>query len=178
MKMIFKFTFMMLILISCGKLEEAKKTVTDFSNKLIPQVPLTSSTYQGPYTPGSYFLILKDYGPNKDIRIFDFQYLADKTFLVRQINFSGGDLALGSFQIKTGTTVEDSNGVIAHTLNYDSCNNKAQTSIAFSGNPKDKVNVSWNTLKFSLYSYAKWMIPTDLSSKIDSIPEDLGCKKF
>jgi len=171
--LIFLFT-----LTSCGKLEEAKKTVADFSNSLIPQIPSTSATYQGPYTPGSYFLILKDYGPTKDTRIFDFQYLADKSFLLKQINFPGGNLTNGSYQKKTGTIVEDKNGVIAHTVTYDSCNNKAPTSIALSGNPKDKVNAAWNGLRFSLFSYTKWMIPTDISSKLDTIPEDIGCKNF
>ena len=173
------FTIMfLLVLMSCGKLNEAKKTVADFSNNLIPNLPISTATNQGPYTPGSYFLILRDYGQKKDIRIFDFQYLADKTFLLKQINFSGGNLAEGSFQKKTGTMTEDSNGIISHTVQYDSCNNHATTTIALSGNPKDKVNASYNGLRFSLFSYSKWMIPTELSSKIDTLAEDIGCKKF
>lgn len=176
-KIVPQFIFL-LMLNSCGKLEEAKKTVADFSNSLIPQIPTNTATYQGPYTPGSYFLILKDYGPTKDTRIFDFQYLADKSFLLKQINFPAGNLMNGSYQKKTGTIVEDGNGVISHSVTYDSCNNKSTTSIALSGNPKDKVNAAWNGLRFSLFSYTKWMVPTDISSKLDSISEDVGCKNF
>jgi hypothetical protein len=162
----------------CGKLEEAKKTVADFSNSLIPQLPPSTATNQGPYTPGSYFLILRDYGQKKDIRIFDFQYLADKTFLLKQINFSGGNLSDGSYQKKTGTISEDNQGTISHSVNYDSCNNNSSTTITLSGNPKDKVNASYNGLRFSLFSYSKWMLPTEISSKLDNLPEDIGCKKF
>jgi len=178
MKNLFLLCPLLILPLSCGKLEEAKKTVTEFSNNFVPQLPPSTSTYQGPYTPGSYFLVLKDYGPKKDIRILDFQYLADKSFLLKQINFSAGNLANGSYQKKTGHISEDSNGVILHSVNYDSCNITTSTTMALSGNPKDKINASWNGLKFSLFSYSKWMIPTELSSKIESIPEDIGCKNF
>lgn len=129
------------------------------------------------FTPGSYFKVIKEVGPNKDTRVFEFQYLSDKRFILTQTSFLGGDLTKAFFHKKTGTYTE-SMGSIAYNSAYDTCGNLKPQSTYFSGNRQNVVSVNWNGNNRTFYSYYLWTLPSDISSHIVDAVEDIGCKAF
>lgn len=166
---------LILILQSCGKLAEMKKSASDFSGLGTPDSgPLT-----GPesFTPGSYFLQLKDVGSSKDVRIYEFQYLSDKTFIMTVTNFSGGTLASGLYHKKTGT-YSDVGGIITHTVLTDSCNDLSPVVVSVAGDKKTSVTAVVGGTTMTLFSYATYFLPSAVTAQLPLATEDIGCLKF
>lgn len=177
------FLFMMGFLAGCGSEKEALKSPFENLNRSLSPVPLgplgnTSTIIQPkPYSPGSYFMVMKEVGDSNDTRVVELQYLSDKRFIVTETSFMKGDLSSAYFHKRTGTYTE-SGGYISLTTTYDSCASLTRESLIFSGDRNSVVSVNWrgNNLKF--YSYLSWALPSDIASRITEAVEDVGCTVF
>ncbi len=160
---------------SCGKLADIKKSASDPSGlgSTNNVTPTTSSSF----TPGSYFLELKDVGSSSDMGIYEFQFLSNKTFIMTVTNFAGGTISDGFYHKKTGTYTEAS-GVINLVVQSDSCNDLSPMRVVVTGDKKTMVTAVVNGKTMKLYSYATYFLPSNISSQLPLALEDIGCKKF
>ncbi len=129
------------------------------------------------FTPGSYFKVMKEVGSNKDTRVYEFQFLSDKRFILTQTSFMGGDLTKVFSHKKTGTYTE-SKGFINYASTYDTCGDLKGQSTYLSGDRNNVITVVWNGSTSRFYSYYFWTLPSDISSHIVDAVEDVGCTVF
>lgn len=141
--------------------------------------PFTPNPFgaSAPYSPGSYFKVIKEVGNAKDTRVIEFQYLSSGKFIVTQTSFMAGDLTKAYYQKKVGTYTEQL-GNFTHLPNYDSCNDLARVSTYVSGHRSTSVNINWKGNSSVFYSYATNTLPSDISFNIIDAIEDVGCKIF
>lgn len=163
-----------LTLVGCGEMKKGMESVKEM-NPLIP--PMSPSQQPVPFTPASYFKVVSDVGNAKDTRVYEFQYLSSKKFIVTQTHFPGGNLSTSYYHKRTGTYIEQM-GQIVHTPTYDSCNNLAPETIFMSGKKTDVVTINYRGNVLNLYSYGTWSLPTDIANHIPDAVEDIGCVKF
>ena len=142
----------------------------------VPVNPIPGTTYI-PFSPGSYFKVIKEVGSNKDTRVIEFQYLSSGKFILTQTSFMGGNLTRGYFHKKIGTYSEKL-GSFTHDISYDSCNDLSRILTFASGNRNTAININWKGSLITFYSYATRTLPSDISSNIIDAVEDVGCKVF
>lgn len=182
MKVYFLGLMALMIISGCGQVSDVKSITSLATNGaagLGDQSSSSAAVTGGAYTPGSYFKVLKDVGTNNDTRVYEFQYLNDGTFTMKQTSFPGGNLSSGYFHLKTGKYTEDKSGNITHSpITYDTCNDLSSSVASATGNPKDVISVTWKGSTLSLYSYLTYMLPNDINSQMGVAVEDIGCSKF
>lgn len=175
MKKTFGFCFLLLILVSCGKVKDSLENMT---NNLSPASGVLPGTVNSTsFTPGSYFKVLKDVGNSKDTRVHEFQYLSSGKFIYTQTSFSAGNLSSSTFHKRTGTFKEIS-GIISHITTHDTCKNLSPQVITISGDRNSVVTVFLNGNTLKLNSYSNFTLPADISAKIPDSIEDIGCVTF
>ena len=180
MRKIAELAVLFILIVACGGGPGGTKNIGESITGL--PAPATQPGVTGlpvvlPYTPGSYFKVLKEVGSAKDTRVLEFQFLSDKRFILTQTSFSGGDLTKVFFHKKTGTYSESS-GTISYAITSDTCGNLKFQTTYFSGDRNNVVSVMWNGNSSRFYSYSTWTLPSDISSHIVDAVEDFGCKVF
>lgn len=171
--------FLALILISsCGVIKDTKKVVDVVSDKKTNAAtsapPLPS---KGPYTPGSYFKLLKEVDSGKDTRFYEFKYKTDGTFLIMQRSFAGGNLSENYYHKTTGTFTEAS-GIITHTILTDTCNDMNSFVASVTGSSDDIIRVVAKGATTDFYSTISWKVPQNISQALANEFEDTGCSRF
>ncbi len=165
------------LIVACGGNPGGMKKLGESLSGSPSPITQPGPTVSLTFTPGSYFKVMKDYGSNKDIRVFEFQFLSDQRFILTQTSFLGGDLTKVYFHKKTGTYAE-SLGRISYATSFDTCGDLKNQSTYFSGDRNNFVTIVWNGNSSRLYSYYLWTLPSDISSHIVDAVEDIGCKAF
>lgn len=176
-----KIALLMLTLIgSCGKFEDSVSKLnplTPISNSMsnINSNSLESSSLS--ITPGSYYGLLLEEGPNKDIVVHEFQYLSDKSFIIKETRFIAGNLLSGQYHSTKGS-YEEENGKIKHTVRLDSCQKLEPFSLVFSGNKSSIIKTTHRSKFLSLYTFASFTPPAPLLKQLGNSVEDIECSKF
>lgn len=178
MKNSFHLLVVILLAASCGVVKDTKKVVsavTDDKKSNASSLPPLASN--GPYTPGSYFKLLKEVDSGKDTRFYEFKYKTDKTFLIMQRSFTGGDLSANYYHKTTGTYTEVG-GVITHTILTDTCNDMNSFAASVTGSADDIIRVVAKGATTDFYSAITWSVPQNISAALVTEYEDTGCTRF